>query len=207
MGREIPFSSTPRSDSIEEYQNNSRKDLSFEKNKRYKAAELDVSSFFETDNSGEVRIMWDRLCQISQRLILAKAANDRLSALQNISPDQEKKYLMKSLGDEVVLLSIVKAQLEEGVARAISRGLSTMRSSEFVSSLENPSALSSIGGSSHSPSDSSTVEHRLPNFLSTFGSVDSISNYNDLYHHESSIDREEEEKQPQNDNFSFVKES
>mmetsp|Transcript_35681 Transcript_35681/g.33825 ORF Transcript_35681/g.33825 Transcript_35681/m.33825 type:complete len:368 (+) Transcript_35681:194-1297(+) len=77
-----------------------------------------------SDNTIQVRMMWERLCQISQRVLLAKAAIVKISDLHAQEPDMQKEALLKSLNDEVFLLTQVKTHVEEALARSVSEGLS-----------------------------------------------------------------------------------
>lgn len=88
------------------------------------AKRLDYQS--TTEN---MRILWDRHCQIAQRLLLAKAAQAKLQEFQATAPDSEKATILKSLNEEIVLLVVVKAQLEEAVSRCYLLGLDLNTSS------------------------------------------------------------------------------
>jgi hypothetical protein len=55
--------------------------------------------------------------------MLAKAAQAKLSEFHISSPTDEKEKLLKMLGEEIVLLVIVKTQLEEALSRCFLLGL------------------------------------------------------------------------------------
>ena len=76
-----------------------------------------------------MKILWDRHCQIAQRLLLAKAAQAKLAEFQVVAPDTEKETILKALSEEIVLLVVVKAQLEEAVSRCFRLGLDLNTSS------------------------------------------------------------------------------
>eukprot|EP01031_Cornospumella_fuschlensis_P036762 gene36762-44595_t len=58
------------------------------------------------------RMVWDQLAIISQRLLLAKAVRSKLTESQAINVSYSKDALLKSLNEEVVILTVAKAQLE-----------------------------------------------------------------------------------------------
>ena len=99
------------------------------------ARKLDYAS--TTEN---MRVLWERHCQVAQRLLLARVTQAKLLELQSIAPDSEKEQLLTSLSEELVLLAVVKAQLEEAVSRCLVMGL------EFNTSQGGAEALT--GGSS-----------------------------------------------------------
>ena len=70
--------------------------------------------------------LWERLCQISQRLLVAQTAKDKLVELQCVNPDERKVQLLQSLIDEISLVTIVKSQIEEAMSRAVSEGLNSI---------------------------------------------------------------------------------
>jgi len=79
--------------------------------------------------------MWERFCQISQRVILAKSTHQLLQQLcesernnEDSEGDQEKLKLLKSLTDEISMLTEVKNQLEEAISRCFVRDISTRTS-------------------------------------------------------------------------------
>lgn len=61
------------------------------------------------------RLVWDQLAIISQRILLAKAVRSRLTESQALSVSYSKDALLKSLNEEVVILAVAKAQLEEAL--------------------------------------------------------------------------------------------
>lgn len=65
----------------------------------------------------QAKLMWERLTSIYQRLLLARAVQEKISHSQVSIPNQNRETLLKSLGEEIVMLGIVKQQLEEAVTR------------------------------------------------------------------------------------------
>lgn len=70
--------------------------------------------------SDQIRVMWDRLSQLTQRYMLANATREKLLELQTSSSDNEKAVLLRSLEEECSLLAVVRSQLEEALARSLS---------------------------------------------------------------------------------------
>lgn len=99
----------------------------FYNNKRIKTDEQehsrDAKRLDYQSTTENMRILWDRHCQIAQRLLLAKAAQAKLQEFQSVAPDSEKAAILKALNEEIVLLVVVKAQLEEAVSRCYLLGL------------------------------------------------------------------------------------
>lgn len=98
-----------------------------------KSPTIDVQCDFTSildgaSNLNYMNSMWERLCQISQRLLVATTAKDKLRELNLISPDPYKEQLMKALSDEIALVSIVKSQIEEAISRAVGDGLNSIGS-------------------------------------------------------------------------------
>jgi hypothetical protein len=92
----------------------------------HKRARLDGMDTKRVDyraTTENMRVLWERQCQVAQRLLIARAAQTKLSELQNVAPDSEKEGLLGTLSEEIVLLAIVKAQLEEAVSRCFAMGL------------------------------------------------------------------------------------
>jgi hypothetical protein len=87
-----------------------------------------------------MRVLWERQCQVAQRLLIARAAQTKLSELQNAAPDSEKEGLLGALSEEIVLLAIVKAQLEEAVSRCFAMGLDC-NTSASGDSMDEPSSI------------------------------------------------------------------
>jgi hypothetical protein len=77
---------------------------------------------------------------VAQRLLIARAAQTKLSELQNAAPDSEKEGLLGALSEEIVLLAIVKAQLEEAVSRCFAMGLDC-NTSASGDSMDEPSSI------------------------------------------------------------------
>ncbi|RYG68890.1 hypothetical protein EON64_04105 [archaeon] len=63
----------------------------------------------------KARMVWDQLAIISQRLLLAKAVRAKLTESQALSVSYSKDALLKSLNEEVVILTVAKTQLEEAL--------------------------------------------------------------------------------------------
>ena len=95
-----------------------------------------VADTMSQNNDDKVEVLWARMCQITERLQLAVGAHKKLSELQQIEPDDQKVNLLKSLNDEMILLSIVKSQLEESIAHAVAPG--------GISNQETPTVLPRI---------------------------------------------------------------
>ena len=73
-----------------------------------------------------LRFIWERFCQISQRLILAKSTQQLLKQISDSDPcDEEKKQLLTALNNEISMLSVVKLQLEEAVSRCFARDIAS----------------------------------------------------------------------------------
>jgi hypothetical protein len=69
----------------------------------------------------QASMMWQKLCAVSQRLLLARAVENKISTFQMGHPDENKQKLLKSLSDEMVMLNFVKSQLEEAITRYFSQ--------------------------------------------------------------------------------------
>eukprot|EP00601_Ochromonadales_sp_CCMP2298_P012533 CAMPEP_0173250454 /NCGR_PEP_ID=MMETSP1142-20121109/19588_1 /TAXON_ID=483371 /ORGANISM="non described non described, Strain CCMP2298" /LENGTH=340 /DNA_ID=CAMNT_0014183203 /DNA_START=25 /DNA_END=1044 /DNA_ORIENTATION=+ len=87
-------------------------------------------------------VLWDRFCQVSQRLMLAKAAQAKLSEFHLAAPTDEKEKLLKTLGEEIVLLVIVKTQLEEALSRCFLLGLKVNVAPPAPQTLPQPNDIS-----------------------------------------------------------------
>lgn len=68
----------------------------------------------------DAKLMWEKLCLTYQRLLLAKAVQEKLSDSQIREPDATKGKLLKGLNEEVIMLSFVKSQLEEAMMKYFS---------------------------------------------------------------------------------------
>jgi len=123
-----------------------------------------------------MKILWDRHCQIAQRLLLAKAAQSKLAEFQAVAPDTEKETILKALSEEIILLVVVKSQLEEAVSRCFRLGLDLN-----TSSAPPPAPVSvppAVAASSGAPGSSTQQQFpiynqsrsSLPNFGSNFNS-------------------------------------
>lgn len=75
-------------------------------------------------SSLQAKLMWERLVSIYQRTLLAKAVAEKMSQSQTTTPNQHRESLLKSLGEEIVMLGVVKDQLEEAVTRYFIREVS-----------------------------------------------------------------------------------
>ena len=84
--------------------------------------------------------------------ISSQAAHEKLYELQISCPDKNKEGLLSSLSDEISLLTQVKQQVEEAIARSVSQGLTA----SFSNCPSAPSAASfeSVGVSALSDTDS-----------------------------------------------------
>jgi hypothetical protein len=138
------------------------------------------ANFAAIEDSDPVRVLWERLCQVTQRLVIAKAANDKLADIFKRSPDNEKKRLIDSLKEEVVLLNIVKTQLEEAVSNAVAEGLLSMGSNTSNSAKRgrdsaNNNPSSEVDNNNEDNDGSAIFRETLPSFSVTFDSSDSSS--------------------------------
>lgn len=80
---------------------------------------------------------------IYQRVLLAKAVAEKLTHLQTSSaPNQQREALLKNLGEEMVMLGIVKQQLEEAVTRYFIREVSLQPSLSAQGSLDTAAVSS-----------------------------------------------------------------
>lgn len=75
-------------------------------------------------SSLQAKLMWERLVAIYQRILLAKAVAEKMSLSQTTTPNQQRETLLKALGEEIVMLGVVKEQLEEAVIRYFIREVS-----------------------------------------------------------------------------------
>lgn len=73
--------------------------------------------------------------------IPCQAAHEKLFELQQNTPDANKECLLSSLGDEISLLTQVKQQVEEAIARSVSQGLTAT----FATSVAVDTFASSVG--------------------------------------------------------------
>ena len=74
----------------------------------------------ESDNA---TVVWQKLCAVNQRILLAHAVEKKLSLYQMGYPEEEKHRLLQSLNDEMALLVFVKQQLEETMIRYFSQSI------------------------------------------------------------------------------------
>lgn len=65
----------------------------------------------------QASMIWQKLCAVNQRLLLAKAVNNKLWNAHLGYPDENKHKLLKSLQDETAVLTFIKSQLEESLVR------------------------------------------------------------------------------------------
>lgn len=122
-----------------------------------------------------MKILWDRHCQIAQRLLLAKAAQSKLAEFQAVAPDTEKETILKALSEEIILLVVVKSQLEEAVSRCFRLGLDLNTSSAPPPAPAAPPAVAaaSTGAPGTAPAQQQFPVYNqnrssLPNFGSNF---------------------------------------
>jgi len=66
--------------------------------------------------SAEVRAMWERFCVVSQRLMLAKAAEIKLKDVV------AGCHVLSALQDEIALLAAAKVELEAAIAEYVAHG-------------------------------------------------------------------------------------
>jgi len=125
-------------------------------------------------------VLWDRYSQISQRLLLAKAAQTKLAELQISAPDVEKEKLLQALGEEVNLLVVVKAQIEECISRCFLMGLSvnTINTTGATSSATHAEVFGPISASASSSSSSSSSSNKHDSEGSGAGGESSSSSSN-----------------------------
>jgi hypothetical protein len=110
-----------------------------------------------------LRLMWERFCQISQRIIVAKSSQQLLKQLSERDPsDPEKKQLLAALEEEVGMLATVKGQLEEAVSRCFAREIKmkTTVTSAIAPATNHPTHA--VTSSSSSSSSSSEGEQSNP---------------------------------------------
>lgn len=107
------------------------------------------------------RLVWERLMCIYQRWLLARATRSRLSDSQIANPDYHKDAMVKSLNEEIVILGIAKAQLEEAVLKIFENEL-TMDSSPFRHLLLDSTVLSTDSSSDVLPFGTSSINCPLP---------------------------------------------
>ena len=69
----------------------------------------------------QASMMWQKLCAINQRLLLARAVENKLYTYQIGYPNENQLKMLKSLNDETVMLNFVKSQLEEAITRYFSQ--------------------------------------------------------------------------------------
>jgi hypothetical protein len=95
----------------------------------------------------DAKLMWEKLCLTYQRLLLAKAVQEKLSDSQIREPDATKGKLLKGLNEEVIMLSFVKSQLEEAMTKYFSNEISLPKPTDnsIFSIIEDNNAL---GGTS-----------------------------------------------------------
>ena len=112
-----------------------------------------------------LRLMWERFCQISQRIIVAKSSQQLLKQLSERDPsDPEKKQLLAALEEEVDMLATVKGQLEEAVSRCFAREIKmkTTVTSAIAPATNHPAhAVTSSSSSSSSEGEQSNPDERM----------------------------------------------
>jgi hypothetical protein len=72
----------------------------------------------------QAKFLWERLTGIYQRILIGKAVQERIIQNQSIESNHTKEVLLNSLNDEIVLLTTMKAQLEEAMTRFFVRSVS-----------------------------------------------------------------------------------
>lgn len=73
------------------------------------------ADLFHTPNTPQ--ILWERLCLVSQRLCLAKAAQAQMINATKVYPDVDNEKTLKGLCNEVVMLSMSQSYLQEALQR------------------------------------------------------------------------------------------
>ena len=95
----------------------------------------------DTINRGQdAKLMWEKLCVTYQRLLLAKAVQEKMSDSQIREPDATKGKLLKALNEEVIMLSFVKSQLEEAMMKYFSEEITLPK----TASEQLPSSLMDV---------------------------------------------------------------
>lgn len=87
--------------------------------KRAKTEASSSNNYFSTDfaTSFQAKLIWERLITVYQRLILARAVQEKMHGAQTTMGDQQRQSMLKALHDEIILLDTVKGQLEEAMFR------------------------------------------------------------------------------------------
>lgn len=67
--------------------------------------------------NSEQSIIWQKLCTVYQRLLLAKAVERKMNDIQIGYSEDGSTQLLKSLQDEILILNLVKVQLEEAMSQ------------------------------------------------------------------------------------------
>ncbi len=79
--------------------------------------QVDATKTDEKVDAEQASMIWQKLCAINQRLLLAKAVNNKLWNSHLGNPEESKHKLLKSLQDETAILNFIKLQLEESLVR------------------------------------------------------------------------------------------
>ena len=104
------------------------------------------ADLFHTPNTPQ--ILWERLCLVSQRLCLAKAAQARMINVIKLYPDVDNEKTLKGLCNEVVMLSMSQNYLQEALQR-----VDAMNSFRNYSSGGVDGSNGGYGDSNHDRSD------------------------------------------------------
>ena len=104
------------------HQNSSRNDhiestINVDQNRSY----LGRDNFSRT--AEQAKDIWDELSSLSQRYLLLKATKTKLINLQVFSCTYQTDALLKSLNEEMVIVGVAKAQLEEALQKCFEEQL------------------------------------------------------------------------------------
>lgn len=85
----------------------------------------ETESSIEMTSAESGRLIWERLCCIYQRLLLASSTRAKLAELQVSNPNYHKDAILKALNEEIAILGVAKKQLEDALCRAFAKDLSS----------------------------------------------------------------------------------
>ncbi len=103
--------------------------------------------------------LWQRLCEVYQRQLLAKSVYQKLYDIHTANPSSRTEALITPLREEVVMLTVVKAQLEE------------LMMEYFTSEIESPSMAGMV-----SSNDSQWLDDAIQRLgLSEGATVDDVT--------------------------------
>jgi hypothetical protein len=79
------------------------------------------NSTLQTEQStADAKLLWGKLCDVYQRQLFGKTALAKLLHSQRVEPTFEKQRLLQTLQEEVVMLTLVRTQLEESMSEFFS---------------------------------------------------------------------------------------